>query len=401
MSNSKISFSGDTSILMRDGTSKNIDELEINDKIMSPDGKLVTISEIIKKHKDMYYVYPVRGSPYSISEDSLISLKASMAPGISWASHGNYYIVAWLEKFKYVTKSFLTNTYGTKKKAFKAAKNYLKNEIPNNEKCTNYGDIVTTSVGDYVDIPEKIKRLYKVFSSGIEFKGKKVDVDPYILGYWLGDGSSRDTVITTAEPEIVEYFENFAEDNGLLFKKQGKSKYNYAVTSGINGGPIGRNSFMNFLKKNNLIYNKHIPDDYQFNSREKRLKLLAGLIDSDGYYIHGCYDFIFKSETLADDTIFLARSLGFKAYKKQVQKTCTNSARGRVTGTYYRFYISGEGLDEIPSILERKQATKRTQIKNASVSGFVVFYEGKEECYQLKTKSKASLLLDDFTVVHV
>ena len=39
----------------------------------------------------------------------------------------------------------------------------------------------------------------------------------------------------------------------------------------------------------------------------------------------------------------------------QCQKTCTNGSHGPVTGTYYRFIIHGAGLEEIPSILERKQ----------------------------------------------
>ena len=32
-----------------------------------------------------------------------------------------------------------------------------------------------------------------------------------------------------------------------------------------------------------LIGNKHIPNEYLFNNRESRLKLLAGIIDTDGH----------------------------------------------------------------------------------------------------------------------
>ena len=35
------------------------------------------------------------------------------------------------------------------------------------------------------------------------------------------------------------------------------------------------------LKTHNLIGNKHIPHIYKCNSREIRLQLLAGIIDSD------------------------------------------------------------------------------------------------------------------------
>lgn len=104
----------------------------------------------------------------------------------------------------------------------------------------------------------------------------------------------------------------------MKFKKIGNSKYDYSVTTGTKKGKPGRNPFLNFLKDNKLIDNKHIPNTYKFNSEEKRLKLLAGIIDSDGYYNNGYYDFTLESEKLADDIIFVARSLGFKCLKKKM-----------------------------------------------------------------------------------
>lgn len=169
-------------------------------------------------------------------------------------------------------------------------------------------------------LPNSIRRLFKGYSMGLNFEEQEIDVDPYILGYWLGDGHSNCTGITTAESEVIKYFEEYAEKNKLFFKKNGNSKYGYYVTSGKLKGPHGRNSFLNFLKNNNLINNKHIPDNYKMTSEENRLKLLAGLIDSDGHNARNTYDFIFKSEKLADDIIFVARSLGFKAHKKQCKK---------------------------------------------------------------------------------
>jgi intein/homing endonuclease len=73
-----------------------------------------------------------------------------------------------------------------------------------------------------------------------------------------------------------------------------------------------------------MINNKHIPHIYKCNSSENRLKLLAGLIDSDGHLIkNGGYEFTQKNEKLMDDVIYLARSLGFSCNKK-VKKTIIN-----------------------------------------------------------------------------
>lgn len=50
------------------------------------------------------------------------------------------------------------------------------------------------------------------------------------------------------------------------------------------------------LRKLNLLQNKHIPKQYLINSTENRLLLLAGIIDSDGYYSSefNCFEIIQK-----------------------------------------------------------------------------------------------------------
>ena len=54
------------------------------------------------------------------------------------------------------------------------------------------------------------------------------------------------------------------------------------------------NVFLNTLKELNMINNKHIPYVYKCNSRENRLKLLAGLLDSDGNLSNGSFEFTQK-----------------------------------------------------------------------------------------------------------
>lgn len=329
-------------------------------------------------------------------------LKVSANAGISWDTRYNAYIVAWLESFHKKSKLFSISKFDIKEIALKAAEKYIKEVVNKKNEYTKHGDVVEIMVKDYYNLANKIKRLHKGFTSGIEFSlNINIDIDAYALGYWLGDGTSRDPGITTAEPEIVEYFTSFAKKNDMVFKRAGNSKYGYYLRSNINDNDAKRNNiFINFMKKYNLVNNKHIPADYMYNSRSNRLKLLAGLVDSDGHYSSGGYDFTFKSEKLTDDVIFLARTLGFNAYKAKVQKTCTNSIHGRITGTYYRFFVHGEGLDKVPSILNRKMANKRKQIKNASVTGLTILNCNTDICYELVTDSDEMLMLEDFTIVH-
>ena len=123
------------------------------------------------------------------------------------------------------------------------------------------------------------------------------------------------------------------------------------------------NILLHQLREYNLIKNKHIPHVYKCNDRKTQLELLAGIIDSDGSVNDNCYDIIQKNEKLMDDIIFVARSLGFAAYKSECKKYCMYKGEKK-EGTYYRTCIHGKGLEEIPVKCPRKKVSQRKQIKD-------------------------------------
>jgi hypothetical protein len=133
------------------------------------------------------------------------------------------------------------------------------------------------------------------------------------------------------------------------------------------------------LKQNNLINNKHVPDLYKINSREIRLQVIAGLIDTDGYMINNTYEIIQKSKQLTDDIVFIARSLGLATTTRVAEKSCIYKGE-RVSGEYYRTFISGD-IDMIPVKLLRKKAAPRTQIKDVLRYGITVSPLGEGDYY--------------------
>jgi len=153
------------------------------------------------------------------------------------------------------------------------------------------------------------------------------------------------------------------------------------------------------LRKYNLLNNKHIPHVYKCNSKDIQLELLAGIIDSDGSLANSGYDVIQKNERLLDDIIFLARSLGFAAYKNKCQKSCMYKGEKK-TGTYYRTNIHGEGVEYIPVKLERKKANKRKQIKSVLNTGIKVIPLEEDEYYGFQIDGNKRYLMGDFTVTH-
>lgn len=219
-------------------------------------------------------------------------------------------------------------------------------------------NIVEIEVKDYLELPRHLKLQLKGYKKGVEFKEKSVDFDPYIIGVWLGDKTS----ISNRDTQILDY-----------------------LRAKVPHGKV--NVFTRTLRKYNMINNKHIPYDYKCNSRDIRLRLLAGLIDTDGSYVNGHYGIIQKNKTLSDDILFLARSLGYAAYQTKY-------------GDYFRVMISGAGLEKIPVKVLRKQAKERKQIKDPLVTGITVKHVGRGQYYGFMIDGNHRYLLGDFTVTH-
>lgn len=92
---------------------------------------------------------------------------------------------------------------------------------------------------------------------------------PWVLGYWLANGTSGSNKIIGHQddlPEIIKAFKSVGYD---CLHKAGSQE---AVVKDIT--PI--------LKELNVFNNKHIPDIYLYSSVEDRLQLLQGLMSGDG-----------------------------------------------------------------------------------------------------------------------
>ena len=223
------------------------------------------------------------------------------------------------------------------------------------------------------------KSILKGYRNSVEFKTQQVNIDPYMIGYWLGDGTARDSVITCQDSTVLYYFAHNLPQYDLYLTKR-SSDYCYGI-SGFTC-KVNSNIFLSTLKELDLLNNKHIPHIYKCNSRENRLKLLAGLIDSDGYYSRGMFE-ISQSEhheKLIDDIIYLVRSLGFACYKK-LKKTSLKYNGMKKHNKSWRIIISGNGIEEIPTKIPRKRASPRKQKKDVLVTGIKVIPVGRDNYY--------------------
>jgi hypothetical protein len=210
----------------------------------------------------------------------------------------------------------------------------------------------------------------------INFPEQPVFIDPYILGLWLGDGDSRSINLTNIDKVLIDYWYKYAESLNLQVSinnvKERITETKEGETSNvssyrISNGPNKHNILLDNFKKLNLIENKHIPEMYLNNSKEIRLQVLAGLIDTDGSFYRGTYEITQKSEVLSNDIIRLAKSLGYFCSIVTKEAHATNTEAKRVRN-YNRINIYMNQInDPIPVLLERKKVTDRTNFHNPTI----------------------------------
>lgn len=162
-------------------------------------------------------------------------------------------------------------------------------------------------------------------------------LDPYLLGAWLGDGSTDQATIHGVDDPILDRF----RAAGYTLVHRGRCSW------GIKPG------FLASLRELGVLGNKHVPEEYLLASEAQRLELLRGLMDTDGGVNKGKntprVEFTSTLRGLAEAVLFLARSLGWKATIREGRSKLNGVDHGpkwRVTWTAYR--------DRSPFYLDRK-----------------------------------------------
>jgi hypothetical protein len=349
---------------------------------MGDDSKPRHVLSLGRGQDMMYDIIPTKGKTYRVNSEHILCLKQS-GKGLIKPIKGNniaYKTIRINNKEKCLSyKTF---------KTYDAADDYLNsfNEEDN---------IVEISVKDYLKLPKDIRDGWlKGYRKGVDFPYIEPLFDPYIIGLWLGDGASSKPLITSQDAEIITYLQKTLPQYNLMLHYNDKYDYNIrAITNGKKD-----NIFLETLKQLNLINNKHIPHHYKCNSREVRLKLLAGLVDTDGYVNYNTIEITQKSKQLADDILYLARSLGFAAYCVEKKSSWTHN-NIKKEGIYNRITISGD-INCIPIRIKRKSPGIRLQNKDVLVTGFNIKEVGYGDYYGFTLDGNHRYLMGDFTVTH-
>lgn len=335
-----------TKVLLFDGSLKNVEDVKVGDLLMGDDSMPRKVLSLARGQEKMYWIRQNKGIDYRVNESHILSLKRSRNEG-----------------------------------------KYQK------------GEVLNISVKDYLSKSDKFKSNYKGYKVAVEFQENEVSIEPYFLGLWLGDGHSYSSRITTIDQEVKDYMSDYAQNLNLEFveNQQTNKIPNYAITSGSQDVKT-KFCIQSELQKLNLIKNKHIPTSYLINSRKNRLKLLAGLIDSDGNYDSNfnCYEISQSNKKLAEQIKFLCDTLGFRVSMKH---KVTHLKALNYTGEAYRIRIFGN-LNEIPVKIESKKARELKTKADFRVTGIKVEYDKVDDYYGFEIDGNKLFLLEDMTVTH-
>lgn len=339
-------FGVGTLVRMGNGDILPIESIRIGDKVMGMDGKPKTVEALTKGQSDLYLITPNKGDPYICNGSHLLTLTFNGTEAIL--------------------------------------------DIP---------------ARDFYKLPTHKQRYYQQLKAGWDYGKNALPIDPYWLGLWLGDGFSSGATVCAADEEIKQYLEFVApstlEAEVTVSTVHGNVyRYNFHNNYRRDHGGI-----RNRLKRIKVWENKHIPKRYLRSCRLDRLRLLAGIIDSDGHRHKNGYEVVFKSEKLSRGLVELCNSLGFYVSIKEKIATMNRADGTRYSCPVYRVGIFGTRLYEVPCKVIRKRiyqenVTPRRGRKSPERSGFTISKVDDGEYYGITLLESPYFLLHDGTVVH-
>ena len=234
-------------------------------------------------------------------------------------------------------------------------------------------------------------------NNGVEMPYNKTKVDAYTFGLLLGDGSFRYcSCYYTQDPKDLEIERKYIPYNIIKWK----AKYAYRINI-----PNWHKILEEYGLYNKKSEDKFIPDEYKYNSKEVRLNLLKGLMDSDGTLDNkGRYIIALSSKRMIEDIAFICRSLGYNC-SYTIKKTGykVNGIIKECLPSYALTIFTRDIIANLP----RKQKKEKIITNQYSINKELrtriinIEYVGKQKAKCVTVDSKDNCyLIGDFVTTH-
>ena len=365
----------DTPIIMHDGSIKMVQDIKEGDLLMGDDSTPRTVLSTASGEDQMYEIQQRNGDKYVVNSEHILCLKSRVDVLFGERFEKKYY-VRWVGTDLDLKKKF----FETQERAEQHA-----------EVVRNKNEVVEVSVKDFLEISNYKQANLRCYKVPIDFPEKEVDINPYLMGYWISQKYQDDHSFRIYNNEVIDHMNKMSEKDGIKIVKYSDSKKHhyknlFRITN-TDEHKTQENIFKNYVNSHNMVNVKRIPAMYKFNSKEIRYNFLAGLVDSCGYIKNKIfYEIIHKEKEFVDDITFLCRSLGIRTcvqYTESIGK--------------YRIYFNS---NNIPVVEAKHIIPEELKEKDDLTSIFTVKKLGRETYYGFMLDNNCRYLLGDFTVTH-
>ena len=327
-----------TPILMFDGSIKMVQDVCIGDVLMGDDSTPRNVLTLARGREKMYRISASDDEQYTVNESHILSLKVS-------------------------------RTY---------SKAYVE------------GDVHDISVKDYLNLPKTIRGLLMGYRAQIEYTERPVLADPYVMGHIMNleYGMHREPVSKlTIFKHVYDYIHKVTNLGTV------DEEYHLYVLHYWRD-PYFEQKMREFRERS------HIPMEYKCNIRNVRMRTLAGILDASvvstrfiDHYIMEMFD----NGTLAQDTVELARSLGFGAEIRVRYSGGPNNTRYKVVIRIY-----GDNIGDIPVERDYFRIINKTCLKRKSATTYTIKLTELEvdDYYGFEIDGNRRFVLGDHTVTH-
>jgi replicative DNA helicase len=260
--------------------------------------------------------------------------------------------------------------------------------------------IITTNEARRLIARTKYRNRLKIrMVSGDHGTFERLPVNPWLLGFLLGNGHFADTgiYVSSTNPDLVAQIRKSLPDQSELVHV---AKGDYRINGSEPGAVSPEIKHLGLAGAR--AETKFIPAVYKRVRRSDRAAVLRGLLDADGWVEKsGTLMFASASRALADDVTCLARSLGYWA--KQTVKAAylvhKDGTRTRKQDSH-KVCISGPGIEELVTVKhKRDRLLNRKWFKSLTIKS--IDEVGVKECQCISVAHPDRLYVtDDYIVTH-
>jgi replicative DNA helicase len=213
---------------------------------------------------------------------------------------------------------------------------------------------------------------YLPLAAAIDLPDVDLAVDPYVLGCWLGDGTTRSSELTIGERDVDHFVGEF-ESRGYKLSRRAGLQWATTPVPGKGAWQTYRGPWRVLtreLQEVGLLRGsvKHVPARYLRASIKQRLALLQGLMDTDGTVTNGngTAELCLANRPLLEQAWELVSSLGHKPHAIRERRIALPDGR---TARAWRFcwtpldpvFRMARKADRLAATISRRRNGKHTR----------------------------------------